>query len=180
MHSHTRNISQSIALCAGILWPALAGGQTFTITSSSGTRGSIVPAGEVRVNKGAHQAYSIHHEYGYHLDSLVVDGEAREAESDSEYTFTNVSFDHTIRATFEPDESIVTADADANSSITPQGNKSMRRGSEIKYSISAKKGYVVDSVVVDGIYVGALTSYTFENISYDHSIRVVSKAKGKK
>jgi len=74
------------------------GTTTFTITASAGPHGSIDPSGVVIVNKGADQTFTITPDMGYHVADVLVDGSSVGAVTT--YTFTNVTANHTISATF--------------------------------------------------------------------------------
>jgi hypothetical protein len=69
-----------------------------TITASAGSGGSISPSGSVSVTDGSDQAFAITPNSGYQISSLAVDGSS--VSTASTYTFTNVTADHTISATF--------------------------------------------------------------------------------
>ena len=66
---------------------------------------------------------------------------------------------------------IVTALSGTNGIISPQGPTNVTKGSNITYTITPVTGFHVDSVFVDGMSVGAVSTYTFNNVAYDHSIR---------
>lgn len=65
---------------------------------------------------------------------------------------------------------IITATAGANGSITPSGSTTVASGNNQTYAISANTGYKVASVLVDGTSVGAVTTYTFSNVTGSHTI----------
>ena len=69
---------------------------------------------------------------------------------------------HTIKAT-----------SGANGSISPSGWASVREGWDQTFTITPDKGYAVAKVLVDGKSVGAVTSYTFKNVTKDHTIEAV-------
>ena len=69
---------------------------------------------------------------------------------------------HTIKAT-----------AGANGSISPSGWTSVREGWDQTFTITPDKGYAVAKVLVDGKSVGAVTSYTFKNVTKGHTIEAV-------
>jgi hypothetical protein len=71
-----------------------------TIMANAGSNGTIAPSGSVSVNHGASQTFTFTPSTGYYVDSLIVDG-INQA-SASNYTFTNVTTNHTIRITFAP------------------------------------------------------------------------------
>jgi hypothetical protein len=78
-------------------------GQTLPkITSSAGAGGTINPLGVTNLAPGSNQAYTITPNLGYRiLDVLVDDVSDAGAIASGTYTFTNVTTDHTIAATFE-------------------------------------------------------------------------------
>ena len=66
-----------------------------------------------------------------------------------------------------------------NGSISPSGWTSVRHGWEQTFAITPDKGYAVAKVLVDGKSVGSVKSYTFKNVTKDHTIEVVfMKANG--
>ena len=69
-----------------------------TITASAGSNGSISPSGSVSVAYGASQTFAITASTGYHVADVLVDGSSVGAVTS--YTFTGVTADHTISATF--------------------------------------------------------------------------------
>lgn len=72
----------------------------YTIVSSASANGTISPLGEVKVQEGNSQVFSIIPNEGYELDTVLVDGEIV-GDVDSNYTFENVSANHTISVTFK-------------------------------------------------------------------------------
>ena len=75
---------------------------------------------------------------------------------------------HTIRAIFG-----------LNGAISPSGWTSVRHGWDQTFTITPDKGYAVAKVLVDGKSVGSVKSYTFKNVTKDHTIEVVfMKANG--
>lgn len=67
----------------------------------------------------------------------------------------------------------IEASAGAGGSITPSGNIVVLPGADTTFIITPNVGFFVDSVIVDGIKVDSTTSYTFTNVSANHSIRAV-------
>ena len=143
----------------------------FTITASAGANGSISPSGSVTANYGSDQTFTVTPNIGYHVDSLIVDGTDQGALAS--YTFTNVTANHTIRAVFAIDQFTITASAGSNGSISPSGSVTANYGSDHSFTITPNTGYHVDSMIVDGVDQGALTSYTFTNVTANHTIRAV-------
>ena len=73
----------------------------------------------------------------------------------------------------------IKATAGAGGSISPSGNVSVREGRDRTFTITPDKGYAVSNVKIDGKSIGAVKSYTFENVSRTHTIEVIfMKANG--
>ena len=67
----------------------------------------------------------------------------------------------------------IEATAGAGGSISPSGSVSVREGGDQTFTITPDKGYAVSTVKIDGKSIGAVKSYTFENVSRTHTIEVV-------
>jgi hypothetical protein len=153
-----------------------AGGTTggsptsFTITASAGSGGSISPSGNVVVNKGNNQSFSITANSGFAVSSVTVDGANQGAITS--YTFSNVQANHTISAVFNSTTTnfTVTASAGSGGSISPSGNVVVAQGANKAFTITANSGFSVSSVTVDGVNQGSITSYTFFNVQANHTI----------
>ena len=73
----------------------------------------------------------------------------------------------------------IKATAGAGGSISPSGNVSVREGRDQPFTITPDKGYAVSNVKIDGKSIGAVKSYTFENVRRTHTIEVIfMKANG--
>ena len=67
----------------------------------------------------------------------------------------------------------IEATAGAGGSISPSGSVSVRSGKDQTFTITPDKGYAISDVKIDGKSVGAVKSYTFENVSRTHTIEVI-------
>ena len=67
----------------------------------------------------------------------------------------------------------IEATAGAGGSISPSGSISVREGRDQTFTITPDKGYAVSNVKIDGKSIGAVQSYTFENVSRTHTIEVI-------
>ena len=73
----------------------------------------------------------------------------------------------------------IKATAGAGGSISPTGSVSVREGRDQTFTITPDKSYAVSNVKIDGKSIGAVKSYTFENVSRTHTIEVIfMKANG--
>ncbi len=142
----------------------------YTITASAGANGTISPAGATEVVEGGSQSYTITPDEGYHIKDVTVDGESVGAVGSHE--FTDVNANHEIAATFEKDivKYTITATADVNGTIAPEGATEVAEGESQSYTITAGAGHHIADVKVDGASVGAKENYTFENVTADHTI----------
>ena len=73
----------------------------------------------------------------------------------------------------------VKATAGSHGSITPSGDVDVLHGGSQTFTIAANSGYAISNVKVDGVSIGAVKSYTFENVTENHTIEVTfMKANG--
>jgi len=88
---------------------------TFTITATAGAYGDISPSGSVSVSHGVDRTFSINPEQNYHIVDVVVDGVSKGAVTS--YTFSNVTQNHTIAASFAFDNHPPTANAGPDKTV---------------------------------------------------------------
>jgi hypothetical protein len=105
---------------------------------------------------------------GYRVADVLVDGLSVGAVTT--YTFYSVQAPHTISVAFTPDVYTITAAADVNGNITPSGQVTVNEGDTITFTITPDPGYVVQSVIVDGVQKGPVTTFTFDNVTANHTI----------
>ena len=141
---------------------------TFNITASAGANGAISPTGSVSANYGGSQSFTITASAGYHIADVVVDGVSQGAVSS--YTFTNVQAAHTITASFAINTFNITASAGAGGSISPSESISVNYCDSQTFNITANTGYYIVDVTVNGSSVGAVSSYTFNNVQAAYTI----------
>ena len=154
------------------------GGVTqYSITATAGSNGTVTPAGVVTVNAGASQTYTITPGAGYAVEDVKVDSVSVGAVAS--YTFSNVSKNYTISATFKTSSGgtsyMIVASTGSNGTISPSGTNTVTAGSSKTFTMTPNSGYTVEDVKVDGQSQGALTTYTFTNITLDHIISVSFK-----
>jgi uncharacterized repeat protein (TIGR02543 family) len=143
----------------------------FVITATAGANGSIVPSGEVSVTYGENQSFTISPSTGYHVDSVIVDG--IKVDSTTSYTFTNVTTAHIISVSFAINTYTIMPTAGVNGAISPSSPATVNYGGSQTFTITPNSCYHVDSVLVDGVNQGTITSYTFTNVIANHTIRSV-------
>lgn len=161
---------------------------TYTITATAGTGGSISPSGAVGVNYGGSQAFTITPNTGYSIGDLTVDGGS--VGPLASYTFTNVQASHTITATFVQSYTLIVDwnpnGLDADVSISPVISRidtkqkvtaTVPGGSNILIITTAKNAKRIQSAYLDtpANQVGPASpvnpwSYTIPNFNGNHNL----------
>lgn len=104
--------SEPIILYAGTknggIWSISIEEDVLIITAQAGENGSIHPSGEVEVQYGYDQSFTITPDDGFSIASVMIDGSQINLETDQnwdategQYTFYNVNENHTIDVDFE-------------------------------------------------------------------------------
>jgi thermitase len=83
----------------------------------------------------------------------------------------------TVTANFAVKTYTITASSGANGTVTPTGTTTVNHGGSQTYQITSNAGYEVNSVLVDGNSVGAVTTYTFNNVTSTRTISATFKVK---
>ncbi|MBN1671136.1 MAG: hypothetical protein JXR37_08900, partial [Kiritimatiellae bacterium] len=78
-----------------------------------------------------------------------------------------------VTAHFEAVTYAIVAQAGAHGAIAPAGTIAVAPGSNVTFTVTAEPGYHVDDVRVDGVSTGAVSSWTFKNVSASHSIEAL-------
>jgi len=147
--------------------------KTYTISATAGDGGSIDPSGNVTVNYGDSSSFSITPQSCYSISDVLVDGQS--VGNVDTYTFQNVTGDHTIEAQFSLDNYQITASAGYGGSISPAGTIAVDCGSSVTYTITPESNFIISDVLVDGNSVGAVSTYTFDNVTANHTIEASFK-----
>jgi hypothetical protein len=167
----------SLALCGGNLFAGTSRGVwripitvvEYAINASATQGGTISPQGAVTVYEHRSQTFTIAPVAGFRISDVLIDGMSVGAVAS--YTFTNITADHTILAVFTaaPTYSI-TASAGSGGTISPPGAVTVYEGSSQNFTITPSAGFAISSVTVDGTSIGAVSTYTFSNVSGNHTI----------
>lgn len=129
------------------------------------TGGSLVPGGPYTAGEGENVKFIAAPDPNYVVDYIEIDG--TKYDGLPSHTFTNVTTDHTIAVAFNP---MITAIAGTGGTISPEGAVAVSPGSDQAFTIMPNPGYVVKDVKVDTVSQGAITSYTFANVTMPHTI----------
>ena len=136
---------------------------TYLITPTPGPGCIITPGTPQLVPYMGSRVFNIAANPGYSLLDVLVDG-ASQGPIPS-YVFTNVTADHAIIATCEQKGFVITPSWFPGGTITPGTPQSVAYGGSVTFAIVPNTGWVVDNVVVNNVSQGAITSYTFTNVT---------------
>jgi hypothetical protein len=121
---------------------------THIITATFGSNGNISPSGAVAVNHGANQRFTITPRPGYYLVDVLVDGASMGVQTS--YTFTNVTGNHSISASFALDNWSPIANAGPDKTVSERTTVTLKGtysidpdGSIVEYHWEQTAGYSV-------------------------------------
>jgi len=157
----------------------LTGTGTFipvTITISPDGAGTISPASPLTLAQGETQSFTLTPNPGYSVSGYSVDNGPLTAVTTGSFDFTQSdATPHTISVSFTQNAAstyAITASASSGGAIAPTGSVTVNTGQNQTFSITPGAGYNVADVLVDAGSVGAVTSYTFQNVTANHTISV--------
>ena len=101
-------------------------------------------------------------ETNYSFIASAYDANGKESALSNEVSYTTPAP--------EPVVYHITCSSNGNGAITPAGNTDVVEGESVTYSIAADPSYVIDDVQIDGTSIGAVGSYTFADVSENHTI----------
>ena len=144
----------------------------YTVNIDTNPSGIGTVTGQGSYDAGSNVTVKATGNNGYEFSCWMLNGNV--VSQDPNYTINNIKSDYRLTAYFRvPDAktyNITAGVTSANGSISPAGTYALPEGSSMVYTIVPNNGYVVSNVSVDGVEVGAVTSYTFSNIKGTHTI----------
>lgn len=137
----------------GIVYPLNATNQSivWSIENANGT-GATVAGGTFRATSAGTAT----------VKATITNGST----ASSDYTKT---FDITV-TTIPVVTNIITATTSTGGSISPSGSVTVSRGTSKTFTITPASNYSIADVKVDGVSQGRITSYTFSNVTANHTI----------
>jgi hypothetical protein len=141
-----------------------------TINANPSTAGTLSPSGtNIWVNEGE-LSVSAGSNAGYAFTTWAASGHITVASTTSPTTIATINGTGTLTANFELIAFTITASANANGNISPSGSVGVSYGGSQSFIITPNSGYHIDSVLVDNVPVGAVSSYAFNNVTASHTI----------
>ena len=146
-------------------------GEIVIVVNADAEGGSVSPSGTQTITEGDDFTFTVTPDDCYEIGSITVNGNVVTLDENNSYTITNVTTEQTINVTFNLITYTITASAGNGGSITPAGDVEVNCGENKTFTITANEGYEIADVVVDGLSIGAVESYTFPSVSENgHSI----------
>lgn len=143
------------------------GVHSYNLNYSAGTNGTLIGDASQTVEHGSN---------GTPVEALPHDNYLfshwSDQNTDNPRTDLNVTNNINVTAHYTPVDFTIEASSGPNGNINPTGSITTPFGSHYTFEMEPANGYMVADVLVDGESVGAPESYTFTNISQDHSIHV--------
>ena len=140
-----------------------------------GENGSASVTGLVSVDYATDFTVNFTPDSGYIVDYITVDGTS--VPTANSYTFTNITSSSVLEVAFKrrTTQCSVSVNLGEGGSANYGGNVEVDYGGSLTVIYSPNTGYQVDTVIVDGSLVSATGSYTFSNITQNHTINITFK-----
>ena len=187
--------NHTITVHFGIEVPTAPEGKVSVITDSD-MHTRISPSGSLFVDKGISLTFTIKALPGSKYTTLLVNGKEMAPEktlritADTNYVIQSrgqyeVETNKNDPEPGERDETrnrerddsadvyTIVSRADSGGTIEPLGEIAVAAGSDQLFTIIPDTGYKVKAVLIDGVGIGGVTEYTFENVHESHNIRAL-------
>ena len=146
-----------------------------TVTVDQPAHATITP-GTMTYTYGATPSYMIVPETGYNIVSVTAGNAVITVTYNNgigTFTLPALHQDITLTATTEAQTFTITVTQGANGTITPGTQTNVTYGSDKTFTIAANNYYAIVDVIVDGSSRGPISSYTFHNVTGDHTITAI-------
>ena len=149
---------------------------TETVTVSVGDNGTVSPSGDTPVAYGDDLTISIVPDEGYRISKVTMDGEdVTSSVTGQELVLREVKSNHDVTVAFEKITYTVAVSSGGHGSVDPDGDVLVEYGDSLTVKIAPDTGYVLKSVILDGIDVTSSVSglvFVLNDVVSDHSVRV--------
>ena len=140
---------------------------TITVAANPSNAGSVSGGGSYTYGQTCTVTASANN--GYEFTNWTENGS--QVSTNASYSFT-VTGNRNLMANFAQNTHTIYASAGANGIITPSGTITVAHGANQSFSMIPDSDYEVQEIYIDGNPIGAMTSYTFTNVTADHYIHV--------
>lgn len=149
-----------------------------TVTVEQPAHATITP-GTMTYAYGATPSYVIVPEVGYNVTAVHAGNALVNVTYNNgigSFTLNPVTADVTVSATTAIKTFTITATQAAHGTISPAPVQTVNYGGNVTYTITPDDYYEIVDVLVDGTSRGALSTYTFNNVTANHTIEAVFEA----
>ena len=149
-----------------------------TVTVEQPAHATITP-GTMTYAYGATPSYVIVPEVGYNVTAVHAGNALVNVTYNNgigSFTLNPVTADLTVTATTAIKTFTITATQSAHGTISPAAVQTVNYGGNVTYTITPDDYYEIVDVLVDGTSRGALSTYTFNNVTANHTIEAVFEA----
>lgn len=149
-----------------------------TVTVEQPAHATITP-GTMTYAYGATPSYVIVPEVGYDVTAVHAGNALVNVTYNNgigSFTLNPVTADVTVSATTAIKTFTITATQAAHGTISPAAVQTVNYGGNVTYTITPDDYYEIVDVLVDGSSRGALSTYTFNNVTANHTIEAVFEA----
>lgn len=149
-----------------------------TVTVAQPAHATITP-GTMTYAYGATPSYVIVPEAGYNVTAVHAGNALVNVTYNNgigSFTLNPVTADITLTATTAIKTFTITATQAAHGTISPAPVQTVNYGGNVTYTITPDQFYAISDVKVDGASRGAISSYTFNNVTGNHTIEAVFEA----
>ena len=155
---------------------------TYFISSSSNLNNLLSIAGKNIYDSGTTAIYTIYLPTNYQIDSVIIDG-VNTTISGNTVRFSNLNANHTLRVVVSSLKYNISISATEGGYLLNPSSALLNLGDDDTLNFVANTGYIIDSVIVDGILQSEnnytisnnVGTYIFNNIDANHTIRVSFK-----
>ena len=161
------NPTYSFTVTESTTYTAHFNAQNYTVTVAANPNNAGSVSGGGSFTHGQSCTVNASANSGYAFTKWTENGNL--VSTNASYTFT-VTGNRNLVANFAQNTYTINATAGANGFITPSGNVVVEAGADMTFTIIPDYGYEIYEVYVDGSLIGDPNSYTFHNITSNHSI----------
>lgn len=164
------NPTYSFTVTESVTYTAHFNAQNYTVTvaANPNNAGSVSGGGSYTYGQTCTVTASANN--GYAFTNWTENGS--QVSTNASYSFT-VTGNRNLVANFAQNTHTIHATAGANGIITPSGTITVAHGANQSFSMIPDSDYEIQDVYIDGNPVGAMSSYTFTNVTDDHYIHVI-------
>lgn len=154
--------------------PTLPDGATIISTSLTANLNISMTRGSTKVTINGN-TYSSSSSLSINLGTSLISSLSVSAKGSSFLAKGTVSITNIVYTVNYVVKHVITASASEGGTISESGEIEIENGNSKTFTFSANEGYVIDTVLVDGTDIGKVNSYTFENITSNHTLSVTFK-----